>query len=288
MRTVLLSLPRLLPLLLCHGTTPVVLVPSEKAKAGLLSSGHHTLGSPASATCPSPISAEPVLLPPFLPLATAFTKGEPKLRADTKPLQEWSLGPWWESSWPPEAQASQREPTLGWGGILHGILAACFPGNTAMDSQDSAVTARPCRGDAERVFPPQPRAPLTCGPWRSPGCAKPVHLALRSPLCALHDWRRCPGPYPPAYGHLLLETSGSLPERQQARLTRHLMPRGSAGLGSPAAQGAPRAHPREQRGPTGRSQVLLAAEGCDASAQGHSGLRAPQAPAILPPLAPAS
>lgn len=66
------------------------------------------------------------------------------------------------------------------------------------------------------------------------------------------------------------------------------MPQGGAWLGSPEAQVTPRGHQREQRGPVGRLQVPLAAEGHDTSEQGHPVLQAPQAPAILLPPAPAS
>lgn len=95
--------------------------------------------------------------------------------------------------------------------------------------------------------------------------------ALTLPLCATHGWR-----------HRLS------PRAQQAAFPGHLMPQGGAQLGSPEAQVTPRGHRREQRGPVGRLQVLLVAEGHDTSARGHPLLQALQAPAILLPPAPAS
>lgn len=64
------------------------------------------------------------------------------------------------------------------------------------------------------------------------------------------------------------------------------MPWGGAGLGSPAAQGAPRGHRRGQSGLEGRSQVLEASEIPDGSAQSHPQLGARQTAAILPPRGP--
>lgn len=130
-----------------------------------------------------------------------------------------------------------------------------------MSPTDLWCVAEPrlCQTGASRT-----RIPSLCPPWPTQ-----VSWAPTLPLCVTSDWRhRALSPAP------------------QARFLGHLMPWGGAGLGSPAAQGAPRGHRRGQSGLEGRSQVLVASEIPDGSAQSRPQLGARATAAILPPRGP--
>lgn len=147
-------------------------------------------------------------------------KAEPKFRPHTEPLgviSETLVGGspvgLWDHRLPRENEHSGLKVASAIG------FSQPASWETKLAQTGRTLRSPPNLAEVTQSVPTPPGAPLTCGPLWSPGCAKPVHLALRSPLCALHD-SDVLGPYPPSLCHPRLETQGSLSERATGNVPR--------------------------------------------------------------------